>query len=279
MYILCEAKNNGVERMRKRAAWCAVVVVMLLCGFLQTAKGNQGPPLLVLFVVTSHDKLGNTGKPTGCWLPEMSHPYYAMTDPYGRRLNVVFASPTGGRPPIDPRSIDLKDPDNKRFMEDAQIKKDLDKTLPLSKVNPSDYLGVFFVGGHGPMWDMPDDANAQKIIRYMYEHKCPVAAVCHGPAALVNVKLSNGKYLVAGKKLTSFSNAEEQKAGLEKVVPFLLETKLKERGAKFEAAPPQNPMVVVDGMLLTGQNPASARELGVKFREKATLPDSERLDL
>lgn len=270
----------GFELMRKETVRCLVLLTLLLGAFLPPAQGHLGPPLKVLFVVTNHDQLGRTGKPTGLWLPELTHPYYAVKGNGGPgTLNVVFASPKGGKAPIDPHSIDLKDPDNKRFLADAQLKRQLENTIPLSKVNPGDYWGVLFVGGHGPMWDMPDDVNAQRIIRYVYEHKSPVAAVCHGPAALVNAKLSNGKYLVAGKKLTSFSNAEEQQTGYEKVVPFSLETKLKERGAKFEAAPPQKPKVVVDGMLLTGQNPASARELGVEFRKHALMSDQEKAAL
>lgn len=268
--------------MYKRNAWtwnwCAALMILVLGMFLPPAQGGVGPRFKILFVVTSHDKMGNTAKPTGLWLPELTHPYYGVTTAAEGHsgFDVVLASPKGGKAPIDPRSIDLKDPDNKRFMESAETKKAIENTIPLSKINPKDYMGVLFVGGHGPMWDLPDDADAQKIIRVLYEQKCPVAAVCHGPAALVNVKLSNGKYLVAGKKLTAFSNAEEIKGGYEKVVPFMLETKLKERGAVFEAAPPQKPKVVDAGLLLTGQNPASARELGILLRNTADLPNDMR---
>jgi putative intracellular protease/amidase len=229
------------------------------------------PTYNVLFIVSSHDKLGETGKPTGFWLPELTHPYYATHRLVGNRnLNVVIASPKGGKAPIDPHSIDLKDPDNKRFMEEAETKNAIENTTALSQIAPSDYHGVLFVGGHGPMWDLVNDPDAQRITRALYDKRLPIAAVCHGPAALVNVKLKDGKYLVAGKKLTAFTNAEEEKAGYTKVVPFQLEAKLKQRGAKFIAAPPHMENVVVDGNLVTGQNPASARELGVKFAKLAS---------
>lgn len=255
--------------MRTKLAVLCTALLGLWLGFAcKEADSGVFPHLRVLFVVSSHDKLGDTGKSTGFWLPELTHPYFAMNSPgKDRVIDIDIASPKGGKAPVDPRSVDLKDPDNKRFMESADTKRAIENTIPLSKVKIADYKGVFFVGGHGPMWDLADNADVRKITRTMYENKHPVAAVCHGPAALVNVQLKGGKYLVDGKKVTSFTNAEEEGLGYTKVVPFLLETKLKERGAKFVAAAPQKENIVVDGLLVTGQNPASARALGEKFAE------------
>lgn len=250
--------------MRKAMALVCIAVLGFCLALLhcKSAVGGVFPNIRVLFVVTSHDKLGSTGKSTGLWLPELTHPYYAMkgADPH-RTIEITIASPKGGKAPIDPRSQDMKDPENAKFMKDATTKAAIENTVRLSDAKEK-YAAVFFVGGHGPMWDLPDDKSAQKIASQVYDNGGVVAAVCHGPAALVNVKLKDGKYLLAGKKVTAFSNKEEDGMGCTKVVPFLLETKLKERGAKFSAAPPQNPNVVVDGRLITGQNPASARELG-----------------
>lgn len=215
--------------------------------------------LKALIVVTSHSQLGSTGKPTGYYLPEVSHPYAAMT---AKGIEVDIASPKGGVAPLDPNSLDLKDPINKKFWETPATRAKLENTLALSKIDPSKYDAILFAGGHGTMWDFRENRDIQKLTAAIYEKKGVVAAVCHGPAALVDVKLSDGKYLVAGKNVGGFSNAEEEAAGLTKVMPFLLETELVARGARYTKAALWQKHVVVDGRLVTGQNPASAEGVG-----------------
>lgn len=211
----------------------------------------------ILIVVTSHSQLGNTGKPTGYYLPEVAHPALVL-EKAGYQVDI--ASPQGGKAPMDERSRDLKDPINKKFLETSEAK--LNNTLALKDVDAKKYKAIIFAGGHGTMWDFADDKNLQKVATQIYEDGGVVSAVCHGPAALVNIKLSSGKYLVDGKKVTGFTNAEEEAVELTKVMPFLLESKLKERGATFNGAGLWQNNVVVDGRLVTGQNPASAGGVG-----------------
>lgn len=215
--------------------------------------------LKALIVVTSHSQMGNTGKVTGYYLPEVSHPYAALV---AKGIEVDIASPLGGKAPLDPTSLDLKDPINKKFYEEVSTKSKLDRTLALESINPKDYAAIVYAGGHGTMWDFPTNSAIQRVTAEIFENGGVVAAVCHGPAALVNVKLSNGKYLVDGKKVGAFSNAEEEAAGLTRVMPFLLETELKKRGASYSKADLWKSHVVVDGKLVTGQNPASAGAVG-----------------
>lgn len=226
------------------------------------AKESKSTHKKVLIVLTSHDRLGDTGKSTGYYLPELTHPFLALID---RGLDVDIASINGGKAPMDPKSKDLSDSENKRFLEDKVFSGKLDNTIALKDVDPGQYQAIVFAGGHGTMWDFPDNKDVQRIAPAIYEKGGVVAAVCHGPAALVNLKLSNGKYLVAGKKLTAFTNEEEEKVELAKVVPFLLETSLEERGASFEKSPPFKEKVVVSDRLVTGQNPASAQKLGTEI--------------
>jgi putative intracellular protease/amidase len=207
----------------------------------------------VLMVLTSHARLGDTGKPTGFFLGEVTHPLEVFEK---AGLTVELVSIKGGEPPVD--GLDLDDPVNARYWNDPAFRAKLSATKSLADVNPTDYAGVYFSGGHGTMWDFPDDEAVQRAARALYEAGAPVGAVCHGPAALVNVKLSDGSYLVSGKEVSAFTNDEEEKVGLTKVVPFLLATKLVERGAKHRAAPDFEKQVVVSGNLVTGQNPASA---------------------
>jgi putative intracellular protease/amidase len=207
----------------------------------------------VLMVLTSHARLGDTGKPTGFFLGEVTHPLEVFEK---AGLTVELVSIKGGEPPVD--GLDLDDPVNARYWNDPAFRAKLSATKSLADVNPTDYAGVYFSGGHGTMWDFPDDEAVQRAARALYEAGAPVGAVCHGPAALVNVKLSDGNYLVSGKEVSAFTNDEEEKVGLTKVVPFLLATKLVERGAKHRAAPDFEKQVVVSGNLVTGQNPASA---------------------
>jgi len=218
----------------------------------------------IAIALTNHRTLGSTGEPTGFWLSEMTHPYFVFR--YAG-LDVDLISPKGGLAPIDPKSLDLKDPENREFMENPELKAKLEKTLPASSVNPLEHAAIFFAGGHGTMWDFPDSEPLISLGRAIYEQGGVVGAVCHGPAALVNLTLSDGNYLVARKALTAFSNEEEEAVGLHRVVPFLLESKLVERGARFEKAAPWHPKAVISERLVTGQNPASAKATGEKVLE------------
>jgi putative intracellular protease/amidase len=219
-----------------------------------------------LIVVTSHDRLGNTGKPTGYYLPEVTHPYYAMLD---AGIEVDVASPSGGEAPMDPSSGDRKDPSNARFLDSAADREKVARTIALADVEPSGYDAILFAGGHGTMWDFRENRDVQRLAAAIHQKGGVVAAVCHGPAALVDVTLSSGDYLVAGKRVTGFSNAEEEAAKLTNVVPFLLESVMVERGGRYEKADGLwKEHVVTDGRLVTGQNPASAGGVG---REVARL--------
>ena len=228
------------------------------------AKADGKPILLVL---TSHGELGDTGKKTGFFLSELTHPLEVFEK---AGFAVELASIKGGEPPVD--GLDLKDAVNARYWNDPAFRAKLSKTNKLSALDPKGFSAVFFAGGHGTMWDFPDDEAVQKTICEIYEAGSPVGAVCHGPAALVNVKLSDGTFLVAGKDVAAFTNAEEEKVGLTKVVPFLLASKLEERGAKHLPAPDFQKQVVASSLLVTGQNPASAAGVAQKMVEllKAT---------
>jgi putative intracellular protease/amidase len=206
--------------------------------------------------------MGDTGKPTGFFLGELTHPFEVFEK---AGVPAELASIQGGEPPVD--GLDLEDKINARYWNDPEFRSKLASTKKLSDLNPADYSAVFFSGGHGTMWDFPDDAAVQKFAREIYEAGSPVGAVCHGPAALVNVKLSDGTFLVAGKEVSAFTNSEEEKVGLTNVVPFLLATKLEERGAKHLGAPDFQEQVVASGNLVTGQNPASAAGVAEKMVE------------
>jgi putative intracellular protease/amidase len=219
-----------------------------------------------LIVVTSNSSLGNTGKKTGWYLSEVSHVYFPLSE---AGFKVDFVSPKGGKAPMDEKSKKLDDRENKKFMEDRNISSKLENTLKVSEIDPKKYQVIYFAGGHGTMWDFPQDKDLIRITAAIYENGGIVAAVCHGPSALINVKLSNGKYLIEGKDINSFTNAEEEETGLSKVVPFLLESKLKERGALFHEGKNWGNKVVVCERLITGQNPQSALSLGQKIVEVA----------
>lgn len=219
-----------------------------------------------LIVVTSHDRLGDTGKPTGYYLPEVTHPYFALVD---AGVAVDIASPRGGEAPMDPSSGDRSDPANARFLASAADREKTARTIALADVDPARYDAILFAGGHGTMWDFREDRHVQRLAAAIHEKGGVVAAVCHGPAALVDVRLASGEPLVAGKRVTGFSDAEEEAAKLTKVVPFLLERALVERGGRYEKADGLwQAHVVTDGRLVTGQNPASAAGVG---REVARL--------
>jgi putative intracellular protease/amidase len=235
--------------------WCALTSLL----FASTAIADRKP---VLMVLTSHAQLGDTGKTTGFFLGELTHPLEVFEK---AGVPVEFASIKGGEPPVD--GLDLDDPVNARYWNDPGFRAKLAATKKLSALDPADYAAVYFSGGHGTMWDFPGDAAVQRTARAIYEAGAPVGAVCHGPAALVNVKLSDGTYLVDGKEVSAFTNDEEEKVGLTSVVPFLLATKLEERGAKHRAAPDFEKQVVASGRLVTGQNPASAAGVAERMVE------------
>ncbi len=211
----------------------------------------------ILFVLTSHGTKGKTREKTGYHLAEASHPWEVLTK---AGYEIDFVSPQGGNPPVD--AFDLSDPINREFWEDPKTSKKVANSMKPSEVDASEYKAIYYAGGHGAMWDLPDNMELRKITTDIYENNGVVAAVCHGPAGLVNVKLSDGSYLVDGKNVNSFTDEEEKAAGMGDIVPFLLETQIKERGGIFEKSGIQEAHVVTDGRLITGQNPASATGVG-----------------
>lgn len=206
----------------------------------------------VLMVLTSHELLGDTGQPTGWFVAEAAHPWKVFTD---AGCLVEFASPLGGHPAM--YGLDSEDSVQEDFLDFYGPRGP--ETIAVARVDPSTFAAVFFVGGHGTMWDFADDVALAALTSTMYEAGGVVAAVCHGPAALVNVRLEDGSFLVEGKRIAAFTDAEEAAVQLEEVVPFSLESVLKERGACHEASPNFEQKIVTDGRLVTGQNPASAQ--------------------
>jgi len=215
----------------------------------------------ILFIFTSADKT-LSGKPTGWYLPEAAHPYYLLAPHH----DIAFASPSGANPPLDPASVDAfkEDAESIRFLADETVKRKLANAIPLKDAHAADYDALFYVGGHGPVLDLAIDGNNIILLNEAITQKKLVAAVCHGPAALVGV----AKALLSGKKITGFSNYEEEQVGMVKEIPFLLETRIKEVGGHYEkAAKPWDSHVVVDGRLITGQNPNSARGVGEAIQQ------------
>lgn len=211
----------------------------------------------VLIVLTSHDRLGDTGQPTGFWLEEFAAPYFVLRD---AGAELTLASPKGGQPPLDPKSDepDAQTEATRRFKEDAEAQRALANTVLLAEVAAEDFDAVFFPGGHGPLWDLVKDRHCIKLIEAFARAGKPVAAVCHAPAVLTEVRGPEGEPLIKGRKVTGFTNAEEAAVELTEVVPFLLEDRLKERGGDYSKGPDWSSHVVVDGKLVTGQNPASS---------------------
>jgi putative intracellular protease/amidase len=210
----------------------------------------------ILMVLTSHDQLGSTGRPTGFWLEEFAAPYFVFRD---AGVQLTLASPKGGQPPVDPKS-DL--PENQtdamaRFKQDPAAQKALSQTAKLADMNSQDFDTVFYVGGHGPMWDLAESADSIALLESFYNSGKPIALVCHSPGVLRHVKY-NGAPLVKGKRVTGFTNGEEAEVKLTQVVPFLVEDELMRLGAIFEKMADWKPFHVVDGRLITGQNPASS---------------------
>ncbi len=211
----------------------------------------------VLIVITSHDQLGDTGRKTGFWLEELAAPYYVFKD---AGAEITLSSPKGGRPPLDPKSNEpeFRTELTLRFEKDAAAEAQLDKTLRLDSVNQQDFDTVFYPGGHGPMWDLANDERSAKLIESFLAAGKPVAVVCHSTAVLRHVKTPDGKRLVEGREVTGFTNGEEEAVGLTKVVPFLVEDEMLKLGAVFSKKANWAVHVVIDGALVTGQNPASS---------------------
>ncbi len=210
----------------------------------------------ILMVLTSHDQLGNTGRKTGFWLEEFAAPYFVFKD---AGVELTLASPKGGQPPIDPKSDSPEDqtPAMERFKKDEVAKQALSQTAKLADMKAEDFDTIFYVGGHGPMWDLAESPVSIALIESFYNAGKPVALVCHSPGVLHRVTYK-GAPIVKGKRVTGFTDSEEEEVGLTKVVPFLVEDELKRLGAHFEKAPNWQSFVIVDGLLLTGQNPASS---------------------
>ncbi|WP_281309395.1 type 1 glutamine amidotransferase domain-containing protein [Flavobacterium flavigenum] len=243
------------------------IIALTVSSISTTAqKLNKKKMKKVLFVLTSHDKLGDTGEKTGFWTEEFAAPYYTLID---QGYVVEIASPLGGQPPIDPKSNDpsAATEDTKRFDADLALQEKLKRTHKITEVDQKDFDAVFYPGGHGPMWDLAVDQNSIALIESFYNHKKPVSFVCHAPAALKNVKI-DGSYLVKDKKVTGFSNTEEEAVGLTKVVPFLLEDALKANGGEYSKGADWAPYAVEDGLLITGQNPASSKLVAEKLMAK-----------
>jgi putative intracellular protease/amidase len=221
----------------------------------------------VLIVLTSHDQLGNTGRKTGFWLEELAAPYYVFKD---AGAEITLASPKGGQPPLDPKSNEpsFQTDQTRRFEADTDANKQLAQTVRLDSVRQEDFDTVFYPGGHGPLWDIAEDQNSIRLIEAFLAADKPVALVCHAPGALRHVMTPDGRPLVEGKRVTGFTNSEEDGVGLTDVVPFLVEDELKAKGGKFEKGEDWGAFVVTDGLLTTGQNPASSSAAAKTLLEK-----------
>jgi putative intracellular protease/amidase len=258
----------------------AVASVALIISVLPetaAAAAQQIPPKKILIVTTSHNVLGKTGYPTGVWLPEMTHPFSALAN---AGFNITIASVKGGNVPIDPYSVpsnpqgtNRDDPITEKFLHTPAYVAMINHTMPLSTLDPKNYAAVVFPGGNGATYDFPSDQSVNSIAAAVYEQGGVVAAVCHGPAALLNATLSNGQYLIKGMKVTGFSNEEEAITeiliGKKHLVPFFLENELPKRGAIYEKVYVHEPLVIIsgNGRLITGQNPESATNVGEKVVE------------
>ena len=227
----------------------------------------------ILIVITSHSALGDTEKKTGFWVEEFASPYYVLAD---AGAVITISSPSGGQPPVDPKSEEAaaQTPSTLRFYKDSEAVYQMANTLKLSDINYNDYDAVFYPGGHGPLWDLSSDKTSIKLIENFYNSQKPIAFVCHAPAALLNAKAENGEPLVKGKKVTGFSDTEEEAVGLTKVVPFLLEDELKKLGAHYSKGADWSSYTQHDGLLITGQNPASS-EAVAKLLMKTLVGEKE----
>ena len=221
----------------------------------------------IVMVLTSYDKLGDTGKKTGFWLEEFAAPYYLFKDV---GAEITLASPKGGQPPLDPKSDDPASQTSviQRFKNDKEAQQALANTVKLSNIKAEDYAAVFYPGGHGPLWDLSEDRDSIALIEALYAAGKPMAAVCHGPAVFRHTKMPDGLPLVQGKSVTGFANTEEAAIGLTGIVPFLVEDLLKNNGGNYSKAEDWQSYVVTDGNLITGQNPASSEAAARALLEK-----------
>ena len=221
----------------------------------------------ILMVLTSHDQLGDTGKPTGFWLEEFAAPYYVFID---AGAEVALASPAGGQPPVDPASDseDAQTEATRRFKQDGDAQAALADTAKLADVAEDDFDGVFYPGGHGPLWDLAEDSDSIALIETTHAAGLPLALVCHAPGVLRKTKDADGAPLVKGKSVTGFTNSEEQGAGLTDVVPFLVEDSLKDNGGRYSKGEDWAPHVVTENNLITGQNPASSADTAQALLEQ-----------
>lgn len=221
----------------------------------------------ILMVLTSHDKLGNSGEKTGFWLEEFAAPYYVFKD---AGATITLASPLGGQPPLDPKSDDpaAQTAATQRFRSDPPAQAELASTLELARIAAADFDAVFYPGGHGPLWDLAEDAASIALIEAMLAAGKPVAAVCHAPAVWRHPRSADGRPVVHGKAVTGFANSEEEAVGLTAIVPFLVEDMLKENGGRYSKTADWHPYVVADGLLISGQNPASSEPAAKALLEK-----------
>ena len=234
---------------------------------LTTKKEQKGTMKKVLFVITSHDELGNTGEKTGVGLEEFTGPYYFMKN---KGVEITLASPKGGRPPVDPKSelLDFQTDSTKKFGKDPQAQEVFSNTVKLETVSENDYDAVFYTGGYGPLWDLADNKKSIALIEEFYENNKPIGSVCHGPAIFKNTKDSYGNPLVKGKKITAYSNSEEEAINFQDIVAFSVKDMLKENGGIYSKGPDWNPFAQEDGLLVTGQNPSSSELVAELLLEK-----------
>lgn len=242
--------------MKKLIHFALLFVTLLSTSFTYAGSSAQTFEK-ILIVLTSHTELGDTGKKTGFWLPELTHPYYEFTE---AGYSVDVASIKGGMAPVDSKAFSEEDEYHEVFLKDAELMAKVIRSIPLAEINPEDYRAIMFAGGSGPMWDFPDNKDISRISSAIYDNQGVVSAVCHGNAALVNLRLSNGELLVAEKRIAAFTNEEEASLGTTDIVPFLLQDKLIERGAIHVPGKAWEENVIVHDRLVTGQNPASAKE-------------------
>jgi putative intracellular protease/amidase len=221
----------------------------------------------ILMVLTSHSELGNTGNKTGFWIEEFAAPYYIFKD---AGVEITLASPAGGQPPIDPNSDteDFQSDSTRRFAEDSDAQLQLKNTKVLATLNAADYDTVFYPGGHGPLWDLTENTDSISLIESFLAAGKPVAAVCHATAALLNVKNSDGEFAVKGKVVSGFTNSEEEGVQLTDIVPFLLEDELIKRGAEYQKGADWSAFAVQDGLIISGQNPASSALVAEKLMKQ-----------
>ena len=220
-------------------------------------KSETAKTMKILLVLTSHDQLGDTGQKTGFWLEEFAGPYYYLID---HGVEVTLASPKGGNPPIDPKSElpDFQTASTRRFTQDNETQQILAKTAKLETMDPNNFDAIFYSGGYGPMWDLADNQVSIDLIESFYNSDKPVASVCHAPAIFKNTKDANGVSLIEGKKVTAYSNSEEEAVDFTEIVPFSVEDMLKENGGIYSKGPDWGAYALEDGLIITGQNPASA---------------------